>query len=682
MKTLFTSVVLIICLLSVQAQEMTTGFTYLEEGKNKKAERYFAEILKEYPNNKTAQLCYARALGLGGNPTEALKLFKEMRVAYPGDLEIDLNYAEAFLWNKEYKNAVPVYKELVKNNPENFGALLGYANTLSNLKQYDAALLYIKRALASDPANANALISRKYIRLGKAGQLAKADQPEDALALLDSNLVDFPNDRDTALNKIAIYLPQENFEKAAQIYSGFNASVQDRITGKIGLSLVTHLAKKDKQALQYATEAYAMAQPFKADSLVVLPSAERYLQALIWNANYSEAQQQLISLAEHFPQHKTVLALQAMLGMYTGDFKTSLKAYQNILAKDSTSFDGNLGIANAYRAADNPLLAYSYAQKTLTHYEGQQDALGLITTLDLSYAPVLAGRASVTKDNGKNTAHSYGATIALPFSTAFKTEALYGYRTTRNGISGQQAHAHELGLKLNYRIVPGFDLETQAGFIKAFTADRDYTDVQGSLSLKTKPAKRQNLELGYKRALQNFNAELIEEKIALNDYFVNYNWGITTRLGWYTSMIYTAQSDANNRKLLFTSLYYGLTKKPALKMGFNYQYLGYKNQVNTLYFSPSKYQATEVFADLMLTDLGSFQVHAVAAGGYQFVETQKATSIFRAELNVNYAVSSQFNLGFYAKYSNIASAVASGFEFGEAGLTLRWLPFSKPLFKK
>ena len=147
-------------------------------------------------------------------------------------------------------------------------------------------------------------------------------------------------------------------------------------------------------------------------------------------------------------------------------------------------------------------------------------------------------------------------------------------------------------------------------------------------------------------------------------------------------MIYTAQSDANNRKLLFTSLYYGLTKKPALKMGFNYQYLGYKNQVNTLYFSPSKYQATEVFADLMLTDLGSFQVHVVAAGGYQFVETQKATSIFRAELNVNYAVSSQFNLGFYAQYSNIASAVASGFEFGEAGLTLRWLPFSKPLFKK
>ncbi|MFD2826115.1 tetratricopeptide repeat protein [Leeuwenhoekiella polynyae] len=682
MKTLFTSVLLIVFLFSAQAQEMTAGFKYLETGQNQKAALFFAEILKEYPENKTAQLCYARALGLGGNPAEALELFKEMRVEYPGDLEINLNYAEAFLWNNDFKKAVPVYKELVKNNPENFGALLGYANTLSNLKKYDAALTYIKRALSADPGNANALVSRKYIRLGKAGQLAKANQIDRALALLDSNLIDFPNDRDTELNKIAIYLPNENFEEATRIYSGFNTSTKDSVTGKIGLALVSHLAEKDKKALTFATEAFNMAQQFKKDSLVFLPAAERYTQALVWNAKYAEAKQEITTLSEDFPQHKTVLALQAMLGMYTGDFKTSLEAYQTILSNDSTSFDGNLGIANAYRAADNPLEAYTYAQKTLTYYEGQKDALGLITKLDLSYAPVVGTRASVTKDNGENTAYSYGINIALPFSTAFKTEALYGYRTTRNGISGQEAHAHELGMKLNYMVAPGFELETQAGFIKAFTADKDYTDVQGSLSLKTKPAKRQNLEVGYRRALQNFNAELIEEKIALNDYFLNYNWGITTRLGWYTSMIYTAQSDANNRKLLFTSLYYGLTKKPALKMGFNYQYLGYKNQVNMLYFSPSKYQATEVFADLMLNDLGSFQIHAVAAGGYQFVESQKATSIFRAELNVNYTLSSQFNLGFYAKYSNIASAVASGFEFGEAGITLRWLPFSKPMFKK
>lgn len=681
MKSIITVITLIFITFLSQGQEMQEGFTYLEQGENAKAKIFFSEILKEYPNNKTAQLCYARALGLGSNPAEALQLFEEMRVNYPNDLEIELNYAESLLWNKKFEEAAPYYKNLVEVNPENFGALLGYSNTLSNLKEYDTALEYIKRALEASPGNANALVSRKYIRMGKAGLLAKQGDTKQALAILDSNLVDFPDDRDTLLNQINIYTKEKNYEEATQIYTGFTSSTKDSITGKIGISLLEHLQENEKQALNTARQAFQMVNALKNDTLVFIPAAERYTQALVWNGKYADAQKQIDTLITYYPANKQVLALKAMLGMYTGDFKTSITSYKTILAKDSTSFDGNLGIANAYRANDEPLKSYEFARKTLDYYEAQTDAAGLIKKLDLTYTPVLGARASFTKDNGENTAYSYAFNAALPLSTSFQTSAHYGYRITRNGISGQKAEAYELGLSLNYHLAPGFELQSNGGLIKALTFDRDYTDWQAGILLKTKPFKRQNLELGYKRELQNFNAQLIEQKIALNNYLANYNWGITTRLGWYTSLIYTAQSDANNRKLLFTSLYYGLTKKPALKMGFNYQYLGYKNQINTLYFSPSKYQATEIFADLMLQKFKKLNIHAIAAGGYQFVEDQAGTSIFRAELNTTYEVSSQFQVSAYGKYSNIASEVASGFEFGEVGLTLRWLPFDKPLFK-
>ncbi|WP_035899391.1 tetratricopeptide repeat protein [Leeuwenhoekiella sp. MAR_2009_132] len=682
MKFTITLVILFFTIFTTTAQDMQEGFTYLEEGKNAEAQVFFAQLLKQYPDNKTAQLCYARALGLGSNPAEALSLFEKMLVEFPNDLEIELNYAEALLWNSKFEEAAPYYKNLVVKNPTNFGALLGYANTLSNLKKYDPALDYIKRALEVSPGNPNALVSRKYIRLGKAGELAKQGATASALALLDSNLVDFPRDRDTQLNQLNIYLKEKNFADATAIYTGFTGSKKDSITGKIGISLLHHLAENEKSALSTATGAYKMAQEFKNDSLVFIPAAERYMQALIWNAKYKEAQSKIENLVTQYPTNKSILALKAMLGMYTGDFKTSITTYQTILAQDTTSFDGNLGIANAYRANDEPLKSYAYANKTLEFYEGQTDAKGLVKTLDLTYAPVLGARASITKDNGENTAYSYGFNAALPLSTSFQTEANYGYRITKNGISGQEAQAYEMGLKLNYQFAPGYDLQTSAGLIKALTFDRDYTDWQASISLKTKPFIRQNLEIGYKRELQNFNAQLIEEKIALNNYLLNYNWGITTRLGWYTSMIYTAQSDKNNRNLLFTSLYYGLTKKPALKMGFNYQYLGYKEQINELYFSPSKYQATEIFADLMLQKINKFNIHAIAAGGYQFVEDLKSTSLFRAELNLTYAASSQLQISAYGKYSNIASELASGFEFGEVGLLVRWLPFDKPIFKK
>ena len=109
---------LILCFLSfslyvsIQAQEMQEGFTLLESGKNQEAQVFFVKVLEEFPQNKTAQLCYARALGLGGDPGEALGLFKNMLAEYPKDLEITLNYAEAFLWNNRFEEAAPIYKNL------------------------------------------------------------------------------------------------------------------------------------------------------------------------------------------------------------------------------------------------------------------------------------------------------------------------------------------------------------------------------------------------------------------------------------------------------------------------------------------------------------------------------------------------------------------------------------------
>ena len=45
------------------SQDMKTGFTYLETGKYEEAEVFFKEVLNSYPTNKTARLCYGRAIG-------------------------------------------------------------------------------------------------------------------------------------------------------------------------------------------------------------------------------------------------------------------------------------------------------------------------------------------------------------------------------------------------------------------------------------------------------------------------------------------------------------------------------------------------------------------------------------------------------------------------------------------
>ena len=143
--------------------------------------------------------------------------------------------------------------------------------------------------------------------------------------------------------------------------------------------------------------------------------------------------------------------------------------------------------------------------------------------------------------------------------------------------------------------------------------------------------------------------------------------GTNINLGWYTGLMHTQQTDGNSRNLLFSSLYYTFTKSPVLKGGINYQYLSFANQVPTLYFSPSKYQAAELFLDLTGTS-GKWSYAANAAGGVQRVANDKATTLFRLEGKLNYILSNRFQAGAYGKYSNIASATAVGFEFMEVGV--------------
>ncbi len=47
---------------------------------------------------------------------------------------------------------------------------------------------------------------------------------------------------------------------------------------------------------------------------------------------------------------------------------------------------------------------------------------------------------------------------------------------------------------------------------------------------KIKPYKLQDLEIGYKREMQNFNADLIDKQIVSENYYLNYNLSTNKKL--------------------------------------------------------------------------------------------------------------------------------------------------------
>ena len=566
-------------------------------------------------------------------------------------------------------------------HPKNFGALLGFANTLSNLKKYRPALEMVNRALSVSPENLNAMISRKYIRLGFASQYLQEKQYQNALALLDQNLIDFPGDQESLLNKANIYLIQKDSDAAMKLYASMAKNLNDSILAFNGISLAAHIGGEEKKALQYAEKALDLSER-STDSLRIFDAKERYAQALIWNNRYAVANEFIETLEYEYGSQTKILSLKATLGMYTGDFNSSITNYKKILEIDSTSFDGNLGIANAYFARGEARKAKKAADKTLNYYKNQQDAEQFLNKLDKIYSPILEENLSYSFDNGENEAIATTTGFRLPVNPDLEILGAYTYRETKNPETSMEATSNQFDLAIAYRLSPVFRLKADGGFVKANSTDTDYTNLVGEFSVAIKPFTRDDLEIGFRRDLQDFNAELLKRQIAGNHLFLNNNYATSYGLGWYLQYMHTEQSDENSRDLLFTSLYYSFLKKPLLKGGFNYQYISFKEQMPELYFSPEKFQATEIFINLLGNDPNSKLAYDLtAATGYQFIEEEPKQSTYRLMGRIGYHIGDRFLVSIYGNHSNIASATAAGFTYTEFGINLKWQLSKKPIFK-
>jgi tetratricopeptide (TPR) repeat protein len=664
---------------------MNEGFTYLETRKYKQAETFFENILITYPKNKTAKLCYGRALGLNGNGERAAAIFINLLERYPQDFEIKLNYAESLLWNENYNKAKDYYKNLLEEKPNSFPALLGYANTLSNLKFFNEDLEFIDKALLTSPGNLNALTSKKYINLGYANQYVQNGDYKAALKLLLKNLQLFKKDIETLQNIANVYLISSDFSKAEATYKTIGISPQNKLTSLNSLALVSHLKGNNKKALEISSKAIHYISN-KTSEALLQQTKERYAQALIWNRKYKKAAILIQKLNNEYPNKNWVLSLRASLNIYKSNFEKSINDYNRILKNDTTSFDGNLGKANALKASGYFIEAYKSAENTLKFYKNQKDAVNFIKKLDKSFTPFVVAESSYSFDNGNNKAYSYKATSEFSFSTKFKLLGSYNYRTTSNSLSGLKATSNNVLGGVSYQLLHNIKLKSLIGLASSKTETNTFNQLVADISLLTKPFKLQNLELGYKREIQNFNAALLAENIVQNNYLINYSLNTNFRLGWFTQYYYTTQNDTNTRNLIFTSLYYTILEKPSLKAGVNYQNISFKNQVPTIYFSPGKFNAYEVFFNIIkdenITKENEWFYELTAASGFQYIENSKKQRTYRIQSKLGYKFSEKSILTLYGSKSNIASATAAGFTFTEIGLRFKWFIVNKPFFRK
>ena len=124
--------------------------------------------------------------------------------------------------------------------------------------------------------------------------------------------------------------------------------------------------------------------------------------------------------------------------------------------------------------------------------------------------------------------------------------------------------------------------------------------------------------------------------------------------------------------------------QPVLKGGFNYQFISFKDQVPTVYFSPKKFNAFEIFVDFLKDEKialnKSWFYNVNAAVGYQFIEDNDKQLTYRIQARFGYKFSDRLLANIYGGRSNIASVSVAGFTYTEMGIRLKWNLFDKPVF--
>jgi len=660
----------------IYAQDMSDGFKMLEEGRFEKARSFFGNILKEHPDNKTARLCYGRAIGLSGEAEKGTSVFKELLQMYPGDGEVVLNLAESYLWQKKPLPAIPIYQNLIQNDPSLFGAMLGLANSYSMAKAYKEAYATIQKALEIDGGNSQAQLSAKYIRLGYANELASVHhQYDSAIHLIDLNLNHDPADQESLSLLANVYLISKAYEKARNVYS----ELQNPLASVKGESIALHLLEKNEEALGIVETAFQRSWTEKQQ----LELSLHHIVALLWNNQLAEAREKIDSLSTLFPNSKEVLATQTDVYMYEADFINAIGHFDAYLSMEPKSFSANLGKANALYALGEDSRAYALGFSAKALFPGQRDIEGFIDKLDEKHSPTvysqyMFGKAS---DGSIIRGIANGATASLSPKTMIGMG--YEHRTFLPPLGGSSSTSETYSVEVQQQVSKRLKLTAAYGNIGISIQEQDAVVRRSDFDISAEAwvNKSLKLSLGYQTEIQNFNAALINQNLKTQHLVAkSIVFWKPVGIGWYSELYHSFFSDGNTRSLLFTSLYQSITGKPSFKYGANFLVMTFSENRPLDYYSPKIFVKPELFGGAEHTFKNiSLTCSMEGAAGYQLVDGDNQPN-FRVQSQVSKKLGA-FTFLISGLYTTITATQASGFSYLEAKGKITWRFMQKPFFK-
>ncbi len=649
---------------------MSEGYAMLERGDFIPATKFFKKILTEYPTNKTANICYGRAIGLNGKTRDALVLFVSLKETHPKDIEVSLNLAEAHMWNKNYVKAENIYKEILIQNPQNFTAQLGISNAYASQLKNVEAHQHIKEAIAIDSKNASAKISKKYILLALAEDSKNAYRFDQALRLLDSVNTLFPYDREALLNKAICYLWMDKPKKASENYLTLKNENIDVFEALMGLSYTSTLLGQKSKALVYAQEALNTNEAVVSKEANYKRAALNLINCLAIKGNFKQANKNLNNLIDLFGPIKELKASQARLVLWQFKAKEALAIYEELNKTYPNDFEILMGLVESNRSLKKYKTAINYIDEALEVIPQQADAIRLRNEIESLSKPNFYVDAFKSNDvaNNKNT----GLIAKASFGSAESIRSTVHMQlyTLSNPEIQEDASQYMMKYQLSYPVNHRLDLK--AGVQPTLATNNENFKKRNFLfngGADFRINKFTSLAYYFEQEAFNFNVQLLKSGIGMNHHKVIMNTSTKFGTGLFAQYIFTKQTDKNRRNLFSASLYHNILKNPILQTGLNYTSISFDFSSPSLYFSPLKYSSYEAFLKLNNFDFKRSKIlyHALIAFGKQASNDEQLNGTIRIEGDLGYRINRNIQLLIYYRYSSLDQSTAVGYTWNALG---------------
>jgi len=189
------------------------GSCLLKANRHLEALGFFKKALSYAELEFTPKILNKKGLCLMGlnNIEEARKCFEECIKIAPNDYSAQLNLALALGKLKKYKEAAVIYKNILNKTPHNIIAINNYASCLAACNEYDEALKYCNIGLAIDPSNPDLLINKGYC-------LYKLGHYNNSLECLNEAEKIVKDDIILTNNKALCLMALEKFNEALRLF--------------------------------------------------------------------------------------------------------------------------------------------------------------------------------------------------------------------------------------------------------------------------------------------------------------------------------------------------------------------------------------------------------------------------------------------------------------------------------